>query len=126
MATLDISHFCLDLFPQPTWASILAATFPLKCRTEEMGSLMFAGSKNPFSSLLPLPLFSSHCLFFVPLASSLLPLLRPPSRRRLSISPSVRSCSLKLYFASFSVTVLKCVLNVTKPNFQYTKGEIEV
>ena len=47
MATLYISPFCLDLPPQPTWASILAATFPLKCRMEELGSLLAAGSMNP-------------------------------------------------------------------------------
>ena len=48
--------FCLVLSPQPTWASILAATFPLKCRTEEVGSLEVSGSMNPFlfsASLTP-------------------------------------------------------------------------
>ena len=45
------------------------------------------------------------CLFF----SSLLPPLQSPSSRRLPISLSVRSCSLKLYFASFLVIIYKCV-----------------
>ena len=30
VATLDIGPFCLALCPQPTWASILAAAFPLR------------------------------------------------------------------------------------------------
>ena len=48
--------FCLVLSPQPTWASILAATFPLKCRTEEVGSSVVSGSMNSFlfsASLTP-------------------------------------------------------------------------
>ena len=61
MAVLDISPFCLYLSPQPTWDSILAATFLLKCRTEEVGSLMVPESMNPFYSLLHSPLLSpSH------------------------------------------------------------------
>ena len=38
--------FCLDLSHQATWDSILAASFPLKCRTEEVGSLVVSGSLN--------------------------------------------------------------------------------
>ena len=54
MATMDISPFSLDLSHQPTWASILAPTFPLKCRTEEVGSLLTAGSISlgVYSSML--------------------------------------------------------------------------
>ena len=39
--------FCLDLSHQPTWDFIFAATFALKCRTEEVGSLVVSGSLNP-------------------------------------------------------------------------------
>ena len=111
MATLDISPFCLDLPPQPTWASILAATFPLKCRMKELGVTAGCRQHGPL-------------LFSASLVSSLLPPLQTPSSRR--FSPSVRSCSLKLYFASLLVTVYKCIQNVTKLNFQYTKGKNEV
>ena len=113
MATLYISPFCLDLPPQPTWASILAATFPLKCRMEELGSLLAAGSMNPFSSLLHLPLLCSlPCRH--PLAEGFLfPLLSG-------------AVSLNYILHLFLVMVYKCVLNVTKPNFQYTKGKNEV
>ena len=54
VATLDISPVCLALCPQSTWASILAATFPL--RLEWMNPLLFSASLA--SSL---PLACSHC-----------------------------------------------------------------
>ena len=54
--------FCLDLSHQPTWDSILATTFPLKCRAEEMSSLVISGSMNPllFSASLT-PSLSPAC-----------------------------------------------------------------
>ena len=111
VAVLDISPFCLYLSPQPTWDSILAATFPLKCRMKELGVTAGCRQHGPL-------------LFSASLVSSLLPPLQTPSSRR--FSPSVRSCSLKLYFAYLLVTVYKCIQNVTKLNFQYTKGKNEV
>ena len=64
--------FCLDLSPQPTWASILASTFPLKCRTEEVGSLVVSGSLNPF--LFPVSLTASlPCTFSYRVADLLFP-----------------------------------------------------
>ena len=73
--------FCLDLSHQPTWDSILATTFPLKCRAEEVGSLVVSGSMNPllFSpSLNPsLPLACSYHVaedFLFPYLSGAFPL----------------------------------------------------
>ena len=58
--------FCLDLSPQPTWDSILAATFLLKCRTEEVGSLVVSGSMNPFLFSASLtPSFPITCSYHV-------------------------------------------------------------
>ena len=80
VAILDISPFCLYLSHQPTWDSILAATFLLKCRTEEVGSLVVSGSMNPFffsASLTPSlpPACSYHVAdFLFPHLSGAVPL----------------------------------------------------
>ena len=84
--------FCLDLSPQPTWDSILATTFPLKCRTEEVGSLVVSGSMNPFLfSASVTPSLPPACSYHV--ADFLFP----------HLSGAV---PLKLYFASSLVMVL--------------------
>ena len=91
MAVLDISPFCLYLSPQPTWDSILAATFLLKCRTEEVGHWWFQEAWTPSILCFTRPFFPHH--------------MQLSCRRRLSISPSVWSCSLKLHFALSLVMV---------------------
>ena len=66
VAILDISPFCLYLSHQPTWDSILAATFLLKCKTEKVGSTDGSRKHEPllFSASLT-PSFPITCSYHV-------------------------------------------------------------
>ena len=101
--------FCLDLSPQPTWASILAATFPLKCRTEEVGSLVVSGSMNPF-------LFSASLTPSLPPACSyhVADFLFPHLSEAVALNYILRLLSYGLKY--------KCVLILIKPYSQHIKG----
>ena len=52
----ELQPLLLSSVSPSTWASILVAAFPVKCRVKEVRSLIVSGSMNPFSFLLHRPL----------------------------------------------------------------------